>query len=136
MRPTFLSLRLWVVFASSSQLQGTLALIPGEQRTPSENVFSMHQKPTSQSQLRGIFEMTQHLKRLDDNDIDEDTRDYYLGYMPEDDNTNWAKYFNDTPVTFSQEFTTALAVSRPIAEKVWLELCSLDEFQMANREVV
>lgn len=56
--------------------------------------------------------MTRHLKRLDDPDIDEDTRDYYLGYMPEDDNTNWAKYFNDTPVTFSQEFTTALEVRR------------------------
>ncbi|KAJ4393817.1 hypothetical protein N0V93_003032 [Gnomoniopsis smithogilvyi] len=54
--------------------------------------------------------MTQHLKRLDD-DIDENIDDYYLGYQPKDQNTAWAKYFNDTPVNLSQEFMSGLESS-------------------------
>ncbi|KAJ4414072.1 hypothetical protein N0V82_008146 [Gnomoniopsis sp. IMI 355080] len=54
--------------------------------------------------------MTQHLKRLDEG-IDEDTGNYYLGYRPADQDTRWAKYFNDTAVGLSQEFTSALESS-------------------------
>ncbi|KAI9927539.1 hypothetical protein ASPWEDRAFT_186877 [Aspergillus wentii DTO 134E9] len=43
--------------------------------------------------------------------IDQNDKDYYLGYRDADRNTSWAKYFNDTPPVLSREILSGLAES-------------------------
>lgn len=105
--------QLGLLLASCSQFRGTFALAPVQQHAQSGNAFGLQQERLTQHQLQGIRKMTKHLKRIDEG-IDQNTDDYYLGYKPQDENTAWAKYFNDTPVSFSQEFLSGLAVSLSI----------------------
>lgn len=107
---SFALLKLAFLLASSFQPRGTFAGVSSEQHTRSKNPFSLQRQPLTRAQIQGMSKMTQHLKRLDEG-IDENTSDYYLGYQPADQNTGWARYFNDTPVSFSQEFMSGLEVS-------------------------
>lgn len=57
----------------------------------------------------GVQRITSNLKRLDDN-VDQESSNYYLGYRSEDSLTSWAKYWNATAPTLSPQLTSALLV--------------------------